>query len=58
MNMERGVGVGCSVWGMISRYKEQGPVISPQDIYGMQLFLPALDTCFWTNTPDIKIGPQ
>ena len=34
-----------------SRYQGQGQVITSHRICGMQLFIFALDTCFWYNTP-------
>ena len=34
-----------------SRYQGQGEVITSHTYYGMQLLIPAFDTCFWHNTP-------
>ena len=34
-----------------SRYQGQGHVIVSHNICGMYLFVPALDTCFWYNSP-------
>ena len=39
-------------WGVVcqKRYQGQGYVITSHIIYGMQLRVPALDTCIWHNT--------
>ena len=36
-------------------YQGQGQVITSHNICGMQILFPALDTCFWNNTPDIAV---
>ena len=41
--------------GTRSRYQGQGQVITSHRICGMKLLVPALDACFWHNTPHMGL---
>ena len=40
------------IWGVLCWYQREGLAITPHSICGVSLLVPALDICFWHNTPD------
>ena len=44
----------CDVSCDRKRYHGQGQVITLHSICGIQLLLPALDSCFWHKAPDMR----
>ena len=42
----------CNLAG-VTRILNKGQVITDRSIFGMQLLVPALDTCFWHKSPHL-----